>query len=109
VTLNRGPMEFPGYSGHFPARFEAVSKTSGAYAADISVASEWIVELFDISGDIRSRDLTVLVDLFLDPLLLQATKEGFSYGIVPAIAASAYARFEMMRAAEAAPRVAPVL
>src|SRR5262245_27116711 len=56
-----------------------------------------------------NRQLSVLVDLVLDPLLLQAAEEGLGDGIIPAVALPAQTRLEAIRATEPAPRVTAVL
>ena len=75
----------------------------------MAVASDSIVESIDVVGHVGNRELPVLVDLFLDPLLLQAAEEGLGDGVVPAIALPAHTRFKMVRTAESAPRIAAKL
>jgi hypothetical protein len=79
------------------------------HPAEMTVAPHSIVEGIDVVGHIGDRQLSALVDLFLDPLFLQAAEEGLGDGIVPAVALSAHTRLEAIRATESAPRVAAVL
>ncbi len=60
-----------------------------------------IVEAIDVIGSVVSCELSILVDLFLDPLLLQAAEEGLGDGIIPTVVFPAHARLEAMAAAEA--------
>ena len=64
-----------------------------------------IVEGIDVLRDVCDRELAVLVDMLLDPLLLQATEEGLGDRIVPAVALSAHAGLEMIRPTEATPGI----
>jgi hypothetical protein len=41
-----------------------------AHAAEMTVATGSIVEAVDVIGNVAERQLSILVDLFLDPLLL---------------------------------------
>ena len=75
----------------------------------MTVAARSIVEGIDVVGHVGDRQLSVLVDLFLDPLFLQAAEERLGDGIVPAVAFPAHTRLEAIRAAESPPRVAAVL
>lgn len=75
----------------------------------MAVSTSAIVEHLDIVVDLSSRDLPGCVDALLDPLLLQAAKKGFGDGVIPAIAPSAHAGLQMMRSAEAPPRIAAKL
>ena len=68
-----------------------------------------IVERVDVVGHVRLGQLAVLADAFLDPLLLQTCKEGFSDRIVPAVSSPAHARFQVISSAEPSPVIAPVL
>ena len=77
--------------------------------AQVAVASRAIVEDVDVVGDVRAGQRAVLVDLLLDPFLLEAAEERFRDGIVPAVALAAHARLQAVRATEAAPRIAPEL
>jgi len=52
------------------------------------------------------RELSVLVNLLLDSLLVETTGEGLGDGVVPATAFPAHTWFEMIRTTEAAPGVA---
>ena len=87
------------------SRFELL----GTQPAEMTVAPRSIVEGIDVVGHVGDRQLSVLVDLFLDPLFLQAAEEGLGDGIVPAVVLSAHTRLEAIRATESAPRVAAVL
>src|SRR6185369_14561561 len=64
--------------------------------AQMAVAAGSIVEGIDVGGDIGDRQVSVLVDLLLDPLLLEAPEEGLGDGVVPAVTLPAHARLEMM-------------
>ncbi len=48
-----------------------------ADAAKMAVTTGSIVEGFDVVSDVRVRKIAVLVDVLLDPFLLQASEEGF--------------------------------
>ena len=48
-----------------------------ADAAKMAVTTGSIVKGFDVVSDVRVRKIAVLVDMFLDPLLLQASEERF--------------------------------
>ena len=74
----------------------------------MAVTSGSIVEGIDVVGHVRDRELSVLVDLLLDSLFLQAAEEGLGDSVVPAVALPAHTRFETIRTAESAPRVAVV-
>ncbi len=50
-------------------------------AAEMTVATGSIVEGLDVVSDVGVRKLAVLVDLFLDPFLLQASEERLGDGI----------------------------
>jgi hypothetical protein len=80
-----------------------------AHAAEMTVAAGSIVEAIDVIGNVADRQLSIPVDLLLDPFLLEAAEEGFGDGIVPAVALPTHARFEAMAAAEAPPGVAAEL
>lgn len=75
----------------------------------MAMAAIPIVKDFDVVKDVRSCQITRLVDAFLDTFLFQATKEGFGDCVVPTIATSAHAGLELMRVAEALPIIASVL
>jgi len=62
----------------------------------MAVTPRPIVEGLDVIGNVSDRELSVLVNVFLDPLLLQAAEEGFGHRVVPAVAFPAHARFEMV-------------
>src|SRR4051812_14424012 len=57
----------------------------------------------------RYRQLSILVDLLLDALFLQAAEEGLGHGIGPAVSLAAHTRLQVIRTAESPPRVAAVL
>ncbi len=65
-----------------------------------------IVEGINVVGHVRDRELSVLVDLLFDSLLLQAAEERLGDGIVPAVALPAHTRLETIRTAESTPGVA---
>ncbi len=75
----------------------------------MAVSTGAIVEHLDVVVDLSPRDLPGCVDVLLDPLLLQAAKKGFRHGIIPAVATSAHTGLQMMRMAEAPPRIAAKL
>lgn len=70
------------------SRFELL----GAHAAEMTMATRAIVERLDIVGHVSDRKCPGLIDLLLDPLLLQAAEELLGHGIVPAIHFTAHAR-----------------
>jgi hypothetical protein len=51
------------------------------HPAEMTVAPHSIVEGIDVVGHIGDRQLSALVDLFLDPLFLQAAEEGLGDGL----------------------------
>ena len=63
-----------------------------AEPSEVAVTPDSIVEGIDVVGHVCDRELAVLVDLFLDSLLLQAAEEGLGDGVVPAIARSGWSR-----------------
>ena len=63
--------------------------------------SGWIVERLDVFRDRGVGDRAILVDLFLDVLLLQAAEEGLSDGVIPAIASTTHAGNQSIGSAEA--------
>ena len=75
----------------------------------MAVTSPRIVERLDGVSDIVYGYTAGLANLLLDPLLLQPTEIGFDDGVVPAVASSAHARFQMIPLAEPPPVVAAVL
>ena len=87
------------------SRFELL----GTQPAEMTVAAHLIVERIDVVRHVGDRQLSVFVDLFLDPLFLQAAEERLGDSIVPAVAFPAHTRLEVIRAAESPPCVAPVL
>jgi hypothetical protein len=68
-----------------------------------------IIEGLDVLVDLSCREIPGCIDALLDPFLLQAAKERFSHRVVPAVATSAHAGFQVMRPAEAPPRIAAKL
>jgi hypothetical protein len=78
-------------------------------SAKMTVAPRSIVEGIDVVGYVGDRQFPVPVDLFLDPLFLQAAEKGLGDGIVPAVGFPAHARFKVIRAAESPPGVAAIL
>src|SRR5690242_6693734 len=77
--------------------------------AQMAVSPGAIIEGLDVLGDIGRSHRSGYVDALFDPLLLQAAEKGFSHRVVPAIASSTHAGFEMMCPAEAPPRIAAKL
>ena len=75
----------------------------------MAVATGAMIEHVDVIRYLGLGDLTSRVDTRLDPLLLQAAKKGFGYGVIPAIATSAHAGLQVMRLAETPPRIAAKL
>ena len=65
------------------------------------MASGSIIKHFDVIEDISSGNIACFVDTFFDAFFLQATKERFDDGIVPAVTASTHAGFELVLSAEA--------
>ena len=51
-------------------------RTALAHAAQVAVAACAIVEAIDVLGHVVSRQLSIFVDLLLDPFLFQAGEEG---------------------------------
>jgi len=84
-------------------------KLHWADAAEMTVSACGIVELVDVVCDISGGGFPVMVDVLLDPLLLEAAEEGFGDSVVPAIASATHARFQMIRFTEPPPRVTTVL
>lgn len=80
-----------------------------ADAAKMAVTAGSIVEGFDVVSDVLVRKIAVLVDVLLDPFLLQASEERFGDRVVSAVPFAAHARFEMVRLAKALPGIASVL
>ena len=62
----------------------------------MAVTTDSIVKDFDVVSDVFVRKIAVLVDVLLDPFLLQASEERFSDSIVPAVPFAAHARFELV-------------
>lgn len=75
----------------------------------MAVPTSAIIEQFDVIIDLGGGYLASRVDALLDPLLVQATKERFGHCVIPAIATSAHAGLQVMRAAEAPPCIAAKL
>ena len=59
----------------------------------MAVTSGSIVEGIDVVGHVRDRELSVLVDLLLDSLFLQAAEKGFNDSVIPAVALPARTQF----------------
>src|SRR5262245_45266523 len=91
------------------ARFLSSLELLWAYAAQMAVAARTIVEPIDIVSDILPRQIARLVDLLLNPLLLQAADERLRDGIVPAVAFPTRARLKTIAATEPPPGIAAVL
>ncbi len=53
-------------------------------ATDVAMTTPWIVERFDVVGNIDGRHIPGIVDPLLDAFLLEAGKEGFGNRIIPA-------------------------
>lgn len=57
----------------------------GTYTAQMAMAPGRVVEVFDVRPDVREGELSARIDVFLDPLLLQAAEEGLGDGVIPAL------------------------
>jgi hypothetical protein len=68
-----------------------------------------IVERIDVFRNVGGREVSILVNLFLDTFFLQAAEEGLRYRVVPTVAFAAHARLEMIRATRSPPGVTAVL
>ena len=68
-----------------------------------------IVERIDVICDIGTREFAILVNSFLDAFLLQSAEKRLGDGVVPAVASTTHAGFELVRSAEPSPVVAAVL
>src|SRR5579872_4694544 len=75
----------------------------------MAVATRSIVEALDVISHFGDRQRSILVDLFLDSLFLQAAEERLGHSIVPAVAFVAHTRLEVIRAVESPPCVAAEL
>ena len=75
----------------------------------MTVTARSIVEAINVISYLGDRQRSILVDLLLDSLLLQAAEEGLGDGIVPAVAFPAHTRLEANRPTESPPGVAAVL
>jgi len=84
-------------------------KSLWADAADVAVPPGSIVERLDVRGDIFGRRVAIMVDVLLDPFLLQAAEEGLCHRVIPAVASPAHAGFKTIGLAEAPPCIASVL
>ena len=71
-----------------PACFVNGFKLLWAESSEMAVTPGAIVERVDVVSDICDREVSVLIDLFFDSLLLQAAEEGLGDRIVPAVALS---------------------
>ena len=58
-------------------------------ASEMTVTARLIVEGSDVRGQIGRRQISVLLDLFLDPFFLQATEQGLGDRVVSAAVRSA--------------------
>ena len=75
----------------------------------MAVSAGAIVKRLDVIEDIGAGQITRFIDAFLDPFLLQATEERLRHGIVPAVAASAHAGFQVVGLQEAQPVITAIL
>jgi hypothetical protein len=89
--------------------FRSCFKFLGADSTKVTVAAHLIQRRFDVVRAIRTCDLSILVNSLPDTFLLQTTEEGFGDSIVPTVARSTHARFQVIGSAKAAPVIAPVL
>jgi hypothetical protein len=84
-------------------------KLLGTDTTEMTVATRRIVEPIDVVAHLVQGQRSVLVDLLLDPFLLQAAEERLRDGIVPTIAFSAHARLQVMGPTETPPGIAAEL
>ena len=75
----------------------------------MAVSTGAIIEHLDVLVDLGSGHITRWIDSRLDSLLLQAAKKRFGHGVIPAVATPAHTGFQMVRMAEAPPRIAAKL
>src|SRR5882672_9853254 len=75
----------------------------------MAVTARAIVERVDVSSYVGQSELAGLVDVFLDPLLLQAAEERLRHGVVPAVPLPTHARLQAISPTEAPPGIASVL
>lgn len=75
----------------------------------VAMAALGIMEHFDVIEHLRLRCIDRLVGLPGNSLLLERTAERFGYRDVPAIAAAAHARLEVVRGQELPAVKSPVL
>ena len=75
----------------------------------MAVSTGAIVEHLDVIVDLGIGNITSLVDVLLDPLLLQAAKQRFGHRVIPAVSTPAHTGLKMMHMAEAPPRIAAKL
>jgi hypothetical protein len=75
----------------------------------MAMASCSIVERFDVIGDVIGSGLAVLIDMLLDPFLLETAEERLGNRVAPAVSTTAHAGFKMVGFAKPPPDVAPVL
>lgn len=69
----------------------------------------WIVERIYVLRDRAACNGSVFVDRLFDMFLLQTAEEGFSDGVVPAVASTAHARYQAVSLAEALPSITTIL
>ena len=72
----------------------------GTEPTEMAMTACSIVERVDVVGHVGDRQFSILVDLFLDPLLFQTAEERFGDGFVPTVALPAHTRLKVSRAAE---------
>ena len=72
------------------------------------MSPDLILERVNVIGDVSDRELAILVDVFLDSLLLQAAEKGLGYGIVPAVPLATHARLQAVRLAYSLPGITSV-
>lgn len=77
---------------HFVGRLELL----GAHTSQVAVATGSIVERRDVASNVGQRELSVPVDLPIDPFLLQAAEEGLGHRVVPAVVFPAHPRLEVV-------------
>ena len=75
----------------------------------MAVSTGAIVEHLDVIIDLGIGNITSLINLLLDPLLLQAAKKRFGHSVIPAVSTPAHTGRKMMLMAEAPPRIAAKL
>lgn len=79
-----------------------------ADVTEVTVTPGPIVKRFDVSKDIGLGQIMGFADPLADALLFQAAEESLGYRIVPAVAATARARLQLIAHAKTSPIVAAI-